>query len=116
MNRSPDHPIVKPNLKYLCLILLGWLTMSGQPRWATNLTEAHGFQPFDRPTQLLWSKQQGIVFITPDRLAVYQVNELRSPAPLAKRDGSGGAGNFVLNLKILDAHDGREIKSMRFPT
>ncbi len=120
MNRSPDHPIAKTvsNLRYLCLIavLTGCLTVSGQPRWTTNLTAAHGLQPFDRPTQLLWSKQQGIVFLAPDRLAVYQVNELRSLAPLAKRDSSGGAGNFVLNLKILDAHDGREIKSMRFPT
>jgi hypothetical protein len=85
-------------------------------RWATNLRADHGFQTFDRPGQLLWYRQQGIVFITPDRLAVYQVNERLSPAQLAGRDLSGGAGNFFLDLKILDVHDGHEIKSMRLPT
>lgn len=87
-----------------------------QQLWTINVRERHGLQTFDRPTQQLWYKQQGVVFITPDRLAVYQVNERLSPAPLARRDASGGSGNFFLDLKILDARDGREIKSMRVPT
>jgi len=57
-----------------------------------------------------------VVFITPDRLAVYQVNESASPKPLGRRDVNGGAGNFFLDLKILDARDGHAIKSMRLPT
>jgi len=98
-----------------CCQLLGQ-THGAQQRWATNLREAHGFQTFERPRTQLWYTQQGVAFITPDRLAVYQVNEKLAPAPLAGRDVSGGAGNFFLYVKILDAHDGHEIKSMRLPT
>ena len=99
----------------LCCPLSGQIR-GAQQRWAINLVEKQGFQTFDRPSQQLWFRQQGVVFITPDRLAVYQVNEKLSLAPLAGRDLSGGSGNFFLDLKILDAHDGHPIKSMRFPT
>ncbi|HEV3317166.1 MAG TPA: hypothetical protein VG488_09370 [Candidatus Angelobacter sp.] len=91
-------------------------THEAQQRWATNLREEHSFQTFDRLSQQGWPGQQGVVFLTPDRLAVYQVNERLSLAPLAGRDASGGAGNFFLELRILDVHDGHEIQSMRFPT
>src|SRR5437016_7564855 len=86
-----------------------------QPRWKINLRENLGLQTFERSGSL-WGRQQGVVFITPERIVVYQVNEKSSPAPLSTRDATGGAGNFLLDLKILDAHDGRQIKSMRFPT
>jgi hypothetical protein len=102
-------------LVLLCCDVLGQKHEAKQ-HWVTNLRRDHGFQTFDRAGQLLWSRQQGVVFITPDRLAVYQVNERLSPAPLASRDLSGGAGNFFLDLKILDVDDGHEITSMRFPT
>jgi hypothetical protein len=85
-------------------------------RWTMTLREGHGLQTFDRPSQQLWYRQQGVVFITLDRLAVYQVNQRLAPAPLARRDVSGGSGNFFLDLKILDAHHGHEIKFIRFPT
>lgn len=87
-----------------------------EPQWTVNLHESHGFQSFERAQSATWLKQQGLVFITPDRLAVYQVNQRLSPLPLAQRDAHGGAGNFFLDLKILDAHDGQIVKSMRFPT
>jgi hypothetical protein len=37
-------------------------------------------------------------------------------ARLATRDASGGGGNFTMTATILDIHDGREIKQLRFPT
>src|SRR5205807_88821 len=104
----------------LILLLALCCQVFGQPsgmqqRWRINLRENFGLQPFDRSGKL-WSSQQGVVFITPERLAVYQVNEKLFPAPLSTRDAAGGAGNFQLELRILDTRDGREIKSMRFPT
>jgi hypothetical protein len=87
-----------------------------QLRWTVNLPESHGLQSFERPGFPQWLRQQGVVFITPDRLAVYQVNKRVSPTPLGRRDVNGGAGNFFLDLKILDAHNGHAIKSLRFPT
>ena len=35
---------------------------------------------------------------------------------LAPRDASGGSGNFILEIKILNAADGSEIKSLQLPT
>jgi hypothetical protein len=98
-----------------CSQLLGQVSRP-HPQWTVNLHEDQGLQSFERPSYPLWLRQQGVVFITPDRLAVYQVNERVSPTPLARRDLNGGAGNFFLDLKIFDAHDGHAIKSMRFST
>ena len=98
-----------------CCQVLGQ-TASPQPQWTVNLHHDQSFQNFERPGDSLWRRQQGVVFITPGQVAVYQVNERSSPTPLGLRDVNGGAGNFFLDLKILDAHDGHAIKSMRFPT
>ncbi len=91
-------------------------TSRPQPLWTVNVHEEHGLQDFERPSHRLWLRQQGIRFISPDWLAVYQVNKKRSPIPLAHRDVNGGAGNFFLDLKILDAKSGRLIQSMHMPT
>src|SRR5947209_9463176 len=91
-------------------------TSRPQPLWSVNVHEEHGFQDFERPSHRLWLRQQGVTFISPDRLAVYQVNKRRSPIPLGRREVNGGAGNFFLDLNILDAHSGHLIKSMHMPT
>ncbi|HEV3036235.1 MAG TPA: hypothetical protein VHA33_00350 [Candidatus Angelobacter sp.] len=87
-----------------------------QPQWSVNLHDSYGFQSFERANNATWLRQQGLVFVTPGWLAVYQVNQRLSPLPLGQRGPNGGAGNFFLDLKILDAHDGHILKSMRFPT
>jgi hypothetical protein len=61
-------------------------------------------------------KQQGLVFLTPDRLLIYQVNPASTRVKLAPRGSSGGAGNFVLILKVLNAQDGNVLQSLELTT
>ena len=92
---------------------------SGQtppPRWTVNLQQQSGLRPFITQSDLLWTKQQGVVFLTPNTVAVFQVNEVRVPAQLSKRTTSGGAGSFYLEVRVLDAQDGHQVKSIRLIT
>ncbi|HZU30421.1 MAG TPA: hypothetical protein VFB79_04860 [Candidatus Angelobacter sp.] len=84
--------------------------------WTMPLSYEGSIQRFDRQIKSIWMGQEGVVFISPERLAIYQVNRVAKPAPLAKRDASGGSGNYFLVVKILDAHSGQPIKEMQFPT
>jgi hypothetical protein len=61
-------------------------------------------------------KQQGLVFLTPERLLIYQVNPASARVKLAPRGSSGGAGNFVLILKVLNARDGNVLQSLELTT
>ena len=56
------------------------------------------------------------MFLTPQQIAVYQVSKRPGSASLGARDTSGGAGNFFLDVKILDAHDGHVIHTLHLPT
>lgn len=85
------------------------------PRWQTNV-EQLGLQSFDREVAALWMSQQGVVFLTPDKILIYQVNRTQQQAKLAPRGDTGGAGNFFLNIRVLNAQDGRLIKSLDLPT
>jgi hypothetical protein len=85
------------------------------PRWQTSL-EQLGLQSFDREVAALWMNQQGVVFLTSDKVLVYQVNRTQEQAQLAPRGATGGAGNFFLNLRVLNAQDGRPLKSLDLPT
>src|SRR5438309_12110171 len=91
-------------------------TQSAQPKWKVDLTEKYGFQAFDRTINFRWTLHQGLLFISPERLLVYQVNHSRGATKLAPRDASGGSGNFILEIKVLNAADGSEIKSLQLPT
>src|SRR5438105_281619 len=108
------------SLNHWCCLLSCWPTRGNakdnQPRWHINLREKYGFESFDRTFISIWSRQQDVIFISPERVAVYQVSRSRATAKLATRDASGGGGNYVLAVSVLDAHDGREIKQLRFPT
>lgn len=84
--------------------------------WKFKLTGEGGIQRFDRPRDLLWLAQQGIVFLSPERLLIYQVNRRREPAPLAARTASGGGGNFILIARVFDVKTGVEIKRLLFVT
>jgi hypothetical protein len=87
-----------------------------QEAWKANLQEQYQYQNFDRDIVRNWVSQQGVVFLTPQEIAVYQVSKRPSSAQLGARDTSGGAGNFFLDVKILDAQDGRLIKALHLPT
>src|SRR5471030_2642568 len=91
-------------------------TESAHPKWKVDLRERYEFQAFDRTINFRWTLHQGLLFISPERILVYQVNRSRGPAKLAARDASGGSGNFVLEIRVLNAQDGSDVKSLRLPT
>ena len=86
------------------------------PAWKINISEKFGFQAFDRTINFRWTLHQGVLFISPERVLVYQVNRSRGATRLASRDASGGSGNFILQVKVLNAKDGSEVKSFDLPT
>ena len=100
----------------LCLCSACASPQSAQPKWKIDLTQRYGFQAFDRTINFRWTLHQGVLFISPERLLVYQVNRSRAATKLQARDASGGSGNFILEIKVLDAQDGSEIKSLQLPT
>lgn len=86
------------------------------PLWTMNLSQQWGLRPFETDIRLTWTRQQGVTFITPQRLVVYQVNELKTPAALAGRDASGGGGNFLLEARVFDVQDGHVLKTFSMRT
>lgn len=84
--------------------------------WKINLHDQYHYGNFDRELARNWSSQQGVVFLTPEEIAVYQVNKRHRSARLGARDTSGGAGNFFLDVKIFDVHDGHLLNSLQLPT
>ena len=102
-------------LVLLCVPVLG-AAQSTEPTWKINLTEKYGLQAFDRTINFRWTLHQGVVFLSPERILVYQVNRSRAPVKLSGRDASGGSGNFILQIKVLSSKDGSEIKSVDLPT
>jgi hypothetical protein len=98
------------------LLLIGSFAKAPQSlRWETTL-EKHGLQSFDRNSRVPWMNSQGVLFLTPEKVLIYQVNRTAERARLAPRGSSGGAGNFFLNVRVLEVQDGRLIKSMDLPT
>src|SRR5437899_5793227 len=97
----------------IALLLCGSAWSAGPPpRWETNLERDHNLQSFDRQATALWMKQQSVLFLTPDKILIYQVNRTLEPAKLGPRGAAGGTGNFLLNIKVLSAQDGRILKTM----
>jgi len=111
---------MKYGIKRLVLFCLCWPVcvpaQAPEPVWKINITEKYGLQAFDRTINFRWTLHQGVLFISPERVLVYQVNRSRSATRLASRDASGGSGNFILQIKVLDAKDGSEVKSFDLPT
>jgi hypothetical protein len=104
---------------WLSLLLLVCAPLWGvakSPRWKASLEQSLGLQSFDREASAVWMNQQGVLFLTSDRLLVYQVNRSAEQAKLGPRGEGGGAGNFFLNIRILSVQDGHLIKSLDLPT
>lgn len=91
-----------------------------QPIWEVDL-KSYQFQDFGlkkNPTNHLppiWTNQ-GIEFISPEVLAVYQVSEVDDPQPLNRKDPSGGSGRYVLHVSFLSVTRGNELKSFQLVT
>lgn len=86
------------------------------PVWSVDLEKRYGLQPFDRDISAKWTGQQGVVFLTADKVLVYQVNRAREQRELSARGKSGGAGNFALMIRVMDAHDGHDLKQLDLTT
>ena len=69
--------------------------------WTVDLQKRYGLDTFDREISAKWTGQQGVVFLSPDKVLVYQVNRLREAHKLAPRSQSGGAGNFALEIRVI---------------
>jgi hypothetical protein len=112
----------------LLTILIVSLAVSGrqercsQPVWQINLASTYQFRDFGlmkRPRNQLppiWTYQQGIEFVSPDVLAVYQVSEVNSLEPPKEKEDSGGSGRYVLQVSFLDVTNGNELRTIRLVT
>lgn len=114
---------MKTRAKWLVLLALASLIAFGrgnpnrtEPAWRIDLKDKFDFESFDRTISFRWTMHQDVVFLSADKVLVYQVNRTRVPVKLGPRDASGGSGNFILYMKILSTLDGHEIKSLRFTT
>jgi len=109
-------------------VLITFLTAAGgqtpcsQPVWGVDLASTYQFHDFDltkHPRNHLppvWTNQQGIEFVSPEVLAVYQVSEVNSLEPLRQKEESGGSGRYVLHVSFLDVTRGNELKTIRLVT
>jgi hypothetical protein len=83
-------------------------------RWIVNLKKAFGYENFKRAQagNKTWKQQQGITFITPQEVLVYQLRKTDGASP---RDAAASRAPFRLLVRVLDAGDGHEIKSLALP-
>ena len=87
-----------------------------QPAWTVNLAKLDKYRAFDRVDMRPWTQQQGLRFITPNELAVYQLNQVKSLPALAPKNNAGGGGSFFFQVAVLDVKDGRVINKLRLPS
>jgi hypothetical protein len=111
---------MKPWLKALVFLCLCWpargIAQETEPIWKVDIEDRYEFQPFDRAINFRWTLHQGVQFISPESILLYQVNRSRGPAKLSARNASGGSGNFDLEIRVLNARDGSDINSIELPT
>ncbi len=86
------------------------------PLWSVDLQKRFRLDTFGRIISARWTGEQGVLFLSPDKVLVYQVNRLRESRKLAPRSKSGGAGNFALQIRLMDAHDGHDLKQLDLTT
>lgn len=89
--------------------------------WNVDLTK-QGFEVFGLAQHKRnvmaapWKLQQGVVFIQPDKVSVYQVSESIDAPILEARRQSGGGGRYSLHIAIFREDDGTEVSARDFVT
>lgn len=75
-------------------------------RWILDIKKKLGYDAFDRiqSQDNSWKSQQGIAFLGADELALYQVNRTETSTV-----------NYNMQIEILDAKDGHELKRLSLP-
>lgn len=92
------------------------------PLWTVDIAARYGFRPFGlvkhprTSPPLQWRTAQGVVFTSPETLAIYQVTELDNLALLKPRDVSGGGGKYALRIVFLDSTSGTELHQLNLTT
>lgn len=106
----------------ISIAALGAQIPCAQPLWSVDLAAKYGLRAFGLPKHernhlpSYWKLQQGIVFVTPHVLAVYQVLENSDLNHLQRKDVSGGSGRYVLQVSVMDATDGQGLKTLQLVT
>jgi hypothetical protein len=77
-------------------------------RWIVDLKKNFGYESFERVKDVKkpWKQQQGITFLTPEEVLVYQV-----------KSGAEGSSHARLHMiaEVFDTRDGHELKRLVFP-
>jgi hypothetical protein len=94
-----------------------------QSSWTVDLASGYGFHQFGPPTLNRhqrpdrWKTQQGLVSLSPDILAVYQVIETAQLQAAQPRDASGGGGRYTLKIVFLSvSQNGKELRTLSLIT
>ncbi len=118
--------MMKPAWLLLCLLIVIEAGAAekpcASPAWTVDLAGTYHFRPFElvkhprNEPPLYWKTQQGVAFIAPETLAVYQVQEVDSLPSIQPRDQSGGGGRFVLKIAFLEVATGKEVHTLHLTT
>jgi hypothetical protein len=115
--------------RFLLACMMSWILSASSHAqccsdpWTVNFSRTYRFRPFGVPPsgrrELYdrWRAEQGLVFISPDILAVYQVLEEPNPQPVMPRDLSGGGGRYRLKIVFLSiAENGKKLRDLELVT
>jgi hypothetical protein len=92
------------------------------PVWTVDLAAKYHLRFFGEVKHprnappLPWMASQGVLFMAPDVLAIYQVLESNESSPPEPRDASGGGGRYVLQIVFLNSATGNEVHTLRLTT
>ncbi len=100
----------------LLFAVAGLCAAAKRPRWSVDLERQFGLERFDRPVSALWTGQEGVLFLTPEQVLVYQVKRLSQAPALKSRNPAGGSGNFMMEIRVFAANDGHLLRSLHLPT
>ena len=76
-------------------------TNTAAPKWRIDLKEKYQFEAFDRAVTFRWTLHQDVLFLSPDKLLVYQVGRSRTPARLVPRE------SCMVGFPVLSSENGR---------
>jgi hypothetical protein len=121
-----EHNKVKPYWLGVLLIVTFGTGRAPQPcprpLWTEDLVRGYQYRDFNlakhsrNQSPPLWSREQGVVFISSSALAVYQVLERDDLPHLQPRDESGGGGRYLLQTVLFDAAQGKSLGTIRLAT
>ena len=92
------------------------------PFWTVGVVAKYGFRPFGlvkhprSEPPLTWRTSQGVVFTSPETLAIHQVLDRGDLLPVEPRNTSGAGGRYALRVVFLDRATGTELHQLNLAT